>query len=128
MEIGVTARGATLGLLLALFSAPVAVLGGEPVVESVEARLDHAGRASFDVTLRHADEGWDHYADRWDVLDGDGHLLGQRVLLHPHVNEQPFTRSLRGVAIPAGVEVVYIRPHDSVHGDGAIFGPVSITK
>lgn len=68
------------------------------------------------VTLKHADTGWDHYANRWDVLDEDGNILGSRVLAHPHVNEQPFTRSLR-VEIPASVKVVTIVAADSVHGD-----------
>lgn len=49
------------------------------------------------VTLRHPDTGWDHYADAWEVLDTDGARLGLRVLAHPHVNEQPFTRSLSGI-------------------------------
>jgi hypothetical protein len=38
--------------------------------------------------------------------------------LHPHENEQPFTRSLTGVAIPDGVTEVTIRAHDSVDGYG----------
>ncbi len=42
-----------------------------------------------------------------------------RVLAHPHVNEQPFTRSLKGVKVPAGIERVLIRAHDSVHGYGS---------
>jgi len=68
------------------------------------------------VTLEHADTGWDHYANRWDVLDEDGNVLGSRVLAHPHVNEQPFTRSLQ-VEIPESVKVVTIVASDSVHGD-----------
>jgi len=34
------------------------------------------------------------------------------------VNEQPFTRSLSGVKLPAGIKQVVIRGHDSVHGFG----------
>ncbi len=75
----------------------------------------------FDVTLQHADTGWDHYADGWGVYTPDGVKLGYRVLAHPHVNEQPFTRSLGSVAIPAGITQVIIRPHDLVHGDGPDF-------
>lgn len=70
----------------------------------------------IDVTLEHADEGWDHYANRWDVLDENGELLGSRTLHHPHVNEQPFTRSLT-LTIPASVKAVTIVASDSVHGD-----------
>ena len=39
--------------------------------------------------------GWEHYANKWDVVGPDDTILGTRVLLHPHVNEQPFTRSFR---------------------------------
>ena len=72
----------------------------------------------FDVTVRHDDTGWDEYADRWEVLDGKGNILGTRVLFHPHVDEQPFTRSMSGVKIPATVKAVTIRAHDSVHKFG----------
>lgn len=71
---------------------------------------------TFMVTLEHADQGWNHYADLWEVLTLDDQLLGARVLYHPHENEQPFTRSLSGVSIPAGVRQVKIRARDSVHG------------
>ncbi len=70
----------------------------------------------FDVTLSHPDTGWDHYADGWRVLDMEGNELGMRVLHHPHVNEQPFTRSLSGVAIPAGTTQVQIEARCSVDG------------
>ena len=74
------------------------------------------GQWSVNVTLRHDDSGWDHYADRWRVVDGDNHVLGDRVLYHPHVNEQPFTRGLSHVLIPATTQLVYIEAHDKVHG------------
>lgn len=63
----------------------------------------------FDVTLRHPDTGWDHYADGWEVIAPDGTRLGVRELFHPHVDEQPFTRSLGGVAIPDDLRQVMIR-------------------
>jgi len=52
------------------------------------------------------------------VLDPDGAVLGTRVLRHPHVKEQPFTRRLGGVRIPASVTRVQVRARDSVHGFG----------
>lgn len=75
----------------------------------------------FDVTLEHADTGWDHYADGWGVYLADGTELGYRVLAHPHVNEQPFTRSLGGITLPKGAKFVIIKPKDSVHGVGEDF-------
>lgn len=73
---------------------------------------------NFSVTIRHADEGWDHYANGWGVYTVDGIELGYRVLAHPHVNEQPFTRSLPGIEIPADTQQIIVRPHDLIHGDG----------
>ncbi len=72
----------------------------------------------FDVTVRHGDEGWYHYANRWEVVTPDGKVIDERVLHHPHASEQPFTRSLRGVDIPDGISRVRLRAHDSVHGYG----------
>ena len=90
----------------------------EAVVVDVEAVPEAGSTWQFSVTVRHADEGWEHYADKWQVLGPDGTVLGERVLLHPHVDEQPFTRSLGGVTIPEDVEVVEVRAHDTVDGWG----------
>jgi hypothetical protein len=105
--------------LLALLAglAAGAARAGEAHVPLAEAVAEGEGRYTFYVTIAHNDEGWEHYVDRWDVLGPDGEVLGSRELLHPHVNEQPFTRSLEGVAIPEGIREVTIRAHDSVHGD-----------
>jgi len=46
----------------------------------------------------------------------DGKILGTRVLLHPHMAEQPFTRSLSGVAIPDSVAEVTLLAHCSRDG------------
>lgn len=72
---------------------------------------------SFTVsaTVRSADTGIDKYADWWEVRTVAGDVLGERILAHPHVNEQPFTRSV-DVAIPADVDSVVLAAHDSVVG------------
>jgi hypothetical protein len=72
-----------------------------------------------DVTLEHPDTGWDHYADGWEVLDTEGNRIGYRLLHHPHVNEQPFTRSLTSLDLPDGTRTIYIRAHCSVDGWGS---------
>jgi hypothetical protein len=105
-------------LLGVLVLWPAVAAAGEADVVGVEVRRQDDGGYAFDVTVRHADEGWKHYADRWEVLGPDGSVLATRVLLHPHEDEQPFTRSLSGVAIPAAITAVTIRAHDSVHGYG----------
>ncbi len=86
-----------------------------PIVTAATARSDGAS-FSFDVTLTHPDTGWDHYADAWQVEAPDGTVLGVRELAHPHVDEQPFTRSLSGVILPEGLDQVLIRPRCSVDG------------
>lgn len=94
---------------------PAAALADPPRVEAV--RVSQSGDSwRFDVTLSHPDTGWDHYADGWRVLDMDGNELGMRVLAHPHVNEQPFTRSLGGVAIPDGATQVQVQARCQVDG------------
>lgn len=105
------------GLFLVMLAAAPGH-AGEAVVEAVRPVAEAAGTWHFSVTVRHADAGWDHYADAWQVLAPDGTVLGRRELLHPHDDEQPFTRSLGGVAIAGGVTAVRVRAHDSVHGWG----------
>lgn len=86
-------------------------------VEIIDAQARQSGDSwRFDVTLLHGDTGWDHYADAWRVLGPDGAVLGTRELAHPHVDEQPFTRSLGGLRIPEGVTSVQIEARDSEHG------------
>ncbi|MDH5572513.1 MAG: hypothetical protein OEY89_12160 [Gammaproteobacteria bacterium] len=70
------------------------------------------------VTLQHIDKGWEHYADVWRIVANDGTILAERILSHPHVDEQPFTRNLSGVQIPASTKKIYIEAHDNVHGWG----------
>ena len=98
---------------------PKAATAGEVEIVKAEANKGQGGGWRFSVTLRHADTGWDHHADAWEVLAPDGTVLGTRVLLHPHVSEQPFTRSLAGVRVPDGISRVMIRAHDKVHGTGS---------
>lgn len=104
--------------LMALVSCLSAANAGEADVIGVKPVQSSGGTWRFDVTIRHADEGWDHYADRFEIVGPDGEIFGTRVLLHPHVEEQPFTRSLDGVAIPQGTARVVVRAHDKVHEFG----------
>ena len=99
--------------LLALLASPA--LADAPVIEDASARQS-GSTWTISVTLSHPDTGWDHYADGWEVLSPDGTRLGFRELLHPHVNEQPFTRSLSGVTIPEGMTNILIRARDNVDG------------
>jgi len=107
--------GAAVVLLSFLFAS--AAWAGKADVESVTLiQKGNVWRA--EVTVRHADTGWDHYADFFRVVTPDGRELGKRILRHPHVDEQPFTRELDPLAIPAGVNAVVVEAHDKVHGFG----------
>ena len=101
-------------MLMGLLMLSPAAWGGDVTI--VDVRVECPATCTFAVTLEHADEGWNHYADLWEVLTLDDRLLGSRVLYHPHEDEQPFTRSLSGVAIPPDIERVKIRARDSKHG------------
>lgn len=104
-----------LAVILALL--PLPALADAPVIE--RAWLDGA---TVHVTLSHPDTGWDHYADGWEVLDATGTRLGLRVLAHPHVAEQPFTRSLRLDRVPDGP--LFVRARCLVDGWNAATSPL----
>ena len=90
---------------------------------------------TFAVTVAHPDTGWEDYADGWDVVLPDGTVLKPdpdspftRLLLHPHENEQPFTRSQRDIEIPAEITAVTVRAHDLIHGFGGQEVAVDLTS
>jgi hypothetical protein len=96
--------------------APTATMVGE-CADVIDATIDASGDAyRVSATILSGDTGWEKYADAWEVRAPDGTVLGTRVLAHPHVNEQPFTRSLDRVEIPAGIVSVEIVARDSVVG------------
>lgn len=101
--------------LLASLCGGIPAMADPAIVEAVKARQT-GDTWRFDVTLSHPDTGWDHYADGWRVLDMNDAELGLRVLAHPHVNEQPFTRALSDVAIPAATQRVQIQTRDTQDG------------
>ncbi|MEZ4517178.1 MAG: hypothetical protein R3C44_10190 [Chloroflexota bacterium] len=71
----------------------------------------------FAVTVASPDTGCEQFADWWEVLSEDGVLIYRRVLLHSHVDEQPFTRSSGPVVISADT-VVIVRAHMAPGGYG----------
>ncbi|SPH24161.1 hypothetical protein DEA8626_03210 [Defluviimonas aquaemixtae] len=99
--------------LVLLFAAPA--IADTPRIVGAEASRKSDSWAVA-VTILHPDTGWDHYANGWEVLAPDGTRLGYRELLHPHVEEQPFTRSLSGVVIPDDADHVLIRPRCTLDG------------
>ncbi len=110
--------------LFLLLVAPVGASAGSADVLAAKVRCraapggGPASVCSFSVTIRHADTGWDHYANRFEIVGPEGAVLATRILRHPHVGEQPFTRNLGGVRVQNAVSEVEIRAGDLVHGRG----------
>ena len=98
-------------VILALLMTALPALAGPPQVDNIKV-IKTGDSWRFDVTLSHPDTGWDHYADAWRVLDMQGNQIAIRELAHPHVQEQPFTRSLSSVRIPAGTTQVQIQARE----------------
>jgi hypothetical protein len=109
-------RGTALLAALLLWSLPAAA--GNADVVAVQVRRAAQGVFDFDVTVRSRDTGWNAYADLLEVLGPDGTVLGRRVLEHPHDDEQPFTRDVYGVRIPAGLATVRVRARFKPTGFG----------
>lgn len=97
--------------LLVLLLSTLPALAEPPRIDNVKTRKT-GDSWQFDVTISHPDTGWDHYADAWRVLDMQGNQIAIRELAHPHVREQPFTRSLSGVRVPEGTTQVQIQARD----------------
>ncbi len=117
-KMQVFVRGGVLACVVGFALAAQPALAGKADVVQARALPTANNTWRFDVTVRHEDSGWDHYADRYEILSMKGRVLATRVLAHPHVNEQPFTRSLYNVQIPKGIKRIRIRAHDSRHGYG----------
>jgi len=90
-------------------AAPVESSSGLADVVSVEV-TGEAGAYRFRVGVLSPDTGCDQYADWWEVVSEEGALIYRRVLLHSHVDEQPFERA--GSPVPVAADaVVYVRAH-----------------
>ena len=113
-------------LALVLFAAACADDGGGdegrgdgrfPDILAVEVSADGESWR-FAVTMSSPYDAPDRYADAWRVIGPDGEVYGVRELLHDHATEQPFTRTLAGVDIPAGVTEVTVEGRDQLNGWG----------
>jgi len=80
----------------------------------------------FLVEISSPDKGCDQYADWWEVLSQDGDLIYRRILLHSHVDEQPFARAGGPVPIvPDTVVLVRAHLHPGGYGGSVLRGTVS---
>lgn len=105
-------------ILTLCLGLPGSVLAADVIAVDVTRNSDGTYRIA--ATIRSEETGWDKYADKWQVLGPDGSILGTRVLHHPHVSEQPFTRALPALRLPADIAEIRVRAHDSVTGFGGV--------
>ena len=124
--------GLTRHVLHPVFALALVTMGGQAHAgvadaDVLEVRVIDSGDSgmTFHVTVSHPDTGWEDYCNGWDVVTGEGEVLKRsptdrftRLLLHPHENEQPFSRSQSGIRVPSGVTSLTIRAHDLVDGFG----------
>lgn len=117
-------------LALVLIAAPVQAAGPADVIAvSVRCTGPEAARlCDFDVTIRSDDRDMRYFADAFEVLAGDGRVLGRRELLHDHADEQPFTRDLYGVRVPPGAAWVTVRAHHRPLGFGGAAKRVDLPR
>jgi hypothetical protein len=117
---GMRRRCAVLGVVLGLMALPaLAQVQKFPDVVGVQVVARSAGVFDFDVTVSSRYDTPQRYADGFRAMSEDGRTVyGVRPLAHDHAGEQPFTRDLHGVAIPAGVKQVVIQARDQLHGWG----------
>jgi hypothetical protein len=100
------------------------VIPGNPDLDYAQVIFVRASQSSdgswrFDTTVRHNDQSWDDYADAWQVVHPDSKaVIAERILTHPHDEEQPFTRSQANIIIPPALNQVVVRAKDNVEGFG----------
>lgn len=99
-----------------------------PDVVDATATLSAGGTWTFEATLTSPYDTADRYADAWRVVGPDGTVYGVRDLTHDHAGEQPFTRSLDGVEVPADVSTVTVEGRDQVSGWGGATVEVDLDR
>lgn len=97
-----------------------------PDIIAVEITERADGTFTVAATVSSPYDSPDRYADAFRVLDEQGTELGVRVLTHDHANEQPFTRSLNSLEIPAGVADVTVEGRDQISGWGGATVTVAV--
>lgn len=107
--------------LQAQFTEPTEVPNGANLshfARVIAAKADESVNGfTFSVTIESPDTGCEQFADWWEIIDLEGNLLYRRILLHSHVDEQPFTRSGGPVKINED-QTVWIRAHMNTVGYG----------
>jgi hypothetical protein len=99
-----------------------------PDVIDVVVEEESVGVFMFTVTMSSPYDTPERYADGWRIVGPDGTVYGEHTLTHDHANEQPFTRTQSGVAIPAEVDEVTVEGRDLEHGYGGETVTVAVDR
>ena len=115
-------------IFLALLNPVMAQTNAQrfPDVVGVKVSARGNGVFDFDVTLSSPYDTPQRYADAFRVVGAAGQIYGERILLHDHADEQPFTRELTRVVIPPGVTRVRVEGRDQAHGYGGTSRDVAL--
>lgn len=105
-------------LTVSLFSASNLASAGKADVVKVTYHKLSSGNYNFHVSIQHDDSGWDHYANRWEILDLQGNILAVRDLRHPQLDKDTYQKTKNNIEIPEGIRTVQVRAHDIMHGYG----------
>lgn len=98
-----------MAVVIGLFAHVSSATAGEADVIKATIKKNADGTYRIDATVKSRDRGWDYYADRIEAVTRDGKILGTRILVHPHDDEQPFTRELDQLKIPPGIKEIVVR-------------------
>ncbi len=99
-------------------TSSTAALQQFPDIIDVAVSAQSDGTYTFEVSVSSPYDSAEQYADAWRIRGPDGSVYGTRELLHDHASEQPFTRTLSGVTIPADVPSVEVQGRDLITGWG----------
>ena len=113
-----TAAALALGVLCASAQTTGATARQHPDIVAAKVRASGSDTFDFDVTVSSPYDTPQRYADAFRVMGRDGSVFGERILLHDHAAEKPFTRDLYGVKIPPGVRVAVVQGRDQRFGYG----------
>lgn len=87
-------------------------------IEDVKAVQSKDKTWCFEVQIKHNDQGWNHYANGWQVYDLEGDIISGIIIGHPHDKKQPFIRRHCNIKIKPDVPKVVVKTRCNVHGFG----------
>lgn len=109
-------------LTLVYLARPSAIQAADdvkfPDIIAVKITPKADNRFDFDVTMSSPYDSPSRYADAFRVLDPNGGVLGERILLHDHADEQPFTRELTNIRIAPEISRIIVEGRDQKSGYG----------